>query len=584
MLAGWWQSFGLVTMTGPDAVDFLHRRSTNDVKALAVGMGQPNALLERKAHVQVLTSVHRMGEQELWLLTDEERTPTLMSELQKYKILEQVTLEEQTRRCRALWLIGAQTREVLETAFGWHLDPTEQNACETVMFEGGPAWVLWQPFYQFGSAPEPGAIVIFPSDSSTGAVETRLHAHAPLWSLTDAIVDALRLEAGLPLFGLDVTEETLLPETGLEHWAVSYSKGCYLGQETVARVKTYGSVQKALCGLLLPEKTTLLGLSGESLRLAETGETIGRLTSTAYSPTLRRPIALAYLNKQARTPGQTLDVVVGGQSLKVEVCLLPFYDPAKARLQEAKRLYEAGMRHYINDQDMLALIWLDKALAVVPDFADAIEAKGVILGHQERYGEAISLMEHLLALDPERVMAHTNLSVFYMKLGDKERAETEKARATTLSFQLAMREKQQAKTSSADSAPTPTSVESIPLATSGLAPEREQLIRERIALFNHALSFNPEDPLANYGLGNAYQELGEYVNARRAYEATLAVQPSHSQCWYLLGKTLETLGEPSEAVVTYRQGMAVAAQRGDRQPLQAMQERLQALTGEAVMA
>ena len=112
-----------------------------------------------------------------------------------------------------------------------------------------------------------------------------------------------RLETGLPWEGLDFDEETLLPETGLERRAVSYTKGCYVGQEIIARMDTYGSASRRLVGVL-----------GEGTRAPQAGDVvaledqeIGQITSAAWSPALKRPIALAWIK---RPHYERLDIAV----------------------------------------------------------------------------------------------------------------------------------------------------------------------------------------------------------------------------------------------------------------------------------
>ncbi len=111
--------------------------------------------------------------------------------------------------------------------------------------------------------------------------------------------EVLRIEAGLPRYGKDMDKSHVLPETGLEHTAVSYHKGCYTGQEIIARMKTYGSPAFALMGLLI-EGDTLPAYNGE---IKQENKKIGVIKSGTYSPSLNTFIALAYIQKDFRSPG-----------------------------------------------------------------------------------------------------------------------------------------------------------------------------------------------------------------------------------------------------------------------------------------
>ena len=207
----------------------------------------------------------------------------------------------------------------------------------------------------------------------------------------------------------------------------------------------------------------------------------------------------------------------------------------------------------------------------------------------ERFDEAIEVMNRLLAIQPDKVMAHTNLSVFYMKLGDKETAEVHKAKATSTAFKLKMEEvrrekERQAQLEEATPSSKPSEGEAVQASETPSAPpekeapalteEQRKALEEKIGLFEHALQFSPDDPLAHYGLGSAYLELQQYEEARPHFEATLAKQANHSQCYSQLGQCLEALGETKQAATLYEKGIEVASQRGDLMPLQSMQDRL----------
>jgi tetratricopeptide (TPR) repeat protein len=201
------------------------------------------------------------------------------------------------------------------------------------------------------------------------------------------------------------------------------------------------------------------------------------------------------------------------------------------------------------------------AIEVEPGLIEAYEALGVILSRHEQFTEAIEMMEQVLALEPAHVLAHTNLSVFYMKLGDKEKAEEEKAKATMAAFSKRAKE-------------------------SGLAMpdfeaerrKKEQATLERIEMFREALKFSPEDPLGNFGLGSALLELKRFGEAIEPFEKTLKAQPKHSVAYLSLGKSLEGAGELHKAQNIYQNGIEVAAAKGDLMPLKELQARLESLT------
>src|SRR6185295_17304853 len=129
-----------------------------------------------------------------------------------------------------------------------------------------------------------------------------------------------RIEAGIPWYGLDMEENTLPIEAGLERDAISFNKGCYIGQESVARITYRGHVNRKLVGL---------GLSGNQPvskgdKVSKDGQEVGWVTSSAYSPNLKRAIALGYLRREVLEPRTTVLVESGDGSVSGEVTPLPF--------------------------------------------------------------------------------------------------------------------------------------------------------------------------------------------------------------------------------------------------------------------
>jgi len=149
-----------------------------------------------------------------------------------------------------------------------------------------------------------------------------LSRRATAWGLTLVGWEALnivRIEAGIPWFGIDMDTTNLLPETGLEDALASETKGCYLGQEIIARMRTYGSANKKLMGLLLDGRDVPQAGDG----IVRAGETVGRITSGCDSPTLRRPIAMGYVKRGAYEPGTTVQIAHEATRLDATVVSRP---------------------------------------------------------------------------------------------------------------------------------------------------------------------------------------------------------------------------------------------------------------------
>jgi folate-binding protein YgfZ len=135
-------------------------------------------------------------------------------------------------------------------------------------------------------------------------------------------LETARIEAGIPRFGVDMDETNLAPEAGIEERAISYSKGCYIGQEVIARVRTYGQVAKALRGLRLADSIKGLPQKGDKLYWGD--KEAGFVTSAAASPPLRCNIALAYVRREHNEIGTELIVRTTAGDLAAKIVPLPF--------------------------------------------------------------------------------------------------------------------------------------------------------------------------------------------------------------------------------------------------------------------
>jgi folate-binding protein YgfZ len=360
----WLTGLAVLEVTGPDAPRFLQNRLTNDVLALQKGQGQLNAVLDRQAKIQGVFGLYRT-DSGFRLLIDAAEQTHAVAQILKFRIVEQVQIEDLSAQIAVFSVQGPHSAEFLEKMVQLQPDqalPSQEHAWETVglnQLSDSPspqAWVMRRSL-----SGEQGFLLLVQTQQQPQAVWAALKSDALAAGgveMTSEAQDVIRVEAGLPRYGSDYDFETLLPETGLERQAVSYTKGCYLGQETVARVKTYGMVQKALVGLLFAPASQLP--PAQSPCLIE-GKPVGELKSVVFSPTLKRPIALAYLGKAERIPGKILNLEIAGQIYAAEVALLPFYDAQSQKSGQA--LLEAGLKHFAEGYDEEAIRVLKQAIA-----------------------------------------------------------------------------------------------------------------------------------------------------------------------------------------------------------------------------
>lgn len=560
---------GLLWLSGPEAASFLEGQLTHEVVGLGPGAGRELARLSRKGQLVDLLSVHRLpeapaGEQHLLLLTAPGRAAALTADLAGYQFSEDFQLADLSEHYDWLLLAGPRAADVLQAAFG--PVPADADAhwatlpAAALRSLGGQAPRDRSLVFARGLAGA-GFLVATPREADLltllldrlGAPAAEAELVRPEGDALRALIEMLRVEAGMPWPDRDFEPgRRLLPETGLEQGLVSWTKGCYLGQEIVARVRAHGSARQALRGLVFAPDAELSALPapGEPVVTAD-GERIGEWASRAWSPGLERPAALAYLDRKHRRPGLVVEVA----GLHAEVRLLPLVRDVAAE-ERAAFLYDEAVRVFAAGGDERALALLEEALRLEPGHAESWEAVGVILGRSGRYAEAIDTFRRLEEIAPDEPMVHTNLSLYFMKVGDIEAAERHRAAATmkrfgALASQAAAEE----------------------LAAAEAAKARADAER-RLAMFAEVLEFDAEDPLALMGAGKALSELDRDAEAEPYLARACGVQKDNSPLFALHGKVLERLGRAADARAVYERGIETASRKGDLMPLREMENRL----------
>lgn len=259
----------LLSVTGKEAVSFLHNIVSHDIKGLPVGQGQPACLLNRQGKIRSAFIVHRQAKELLLEMPPELLTPTLEA-LRQHVVSEAVEFLDATSRYRIIGLHGPLAAQIL--------DGVEKPGLLWV-----ERWDLFRvPGYQLWVSPE----------SEAGVREHLKKIGRPL-GLEDIGPEAfeiLRIEAGVPWPGKEMEETVILNELGTEDW-MSFAKGCYVGQEIVARIKYRAHPPRLLTGFFIEGNNPPPSRSPILLGL----ETAGSVTSSCFSPTLNRVIALGFL-------------------------------------------------------------------------------------------------------------------------------------------------------------------------------------------------------------------------------------------------------------------------------------------------
>lgn len=292
---------GRLCLLGPDREKFLHGQVTNDVAGLKTGEGCYAAIVDGKARLQSDLFIYKLAD-EILLDFEPGLTQRITDRLDKYIIAEDVQVVDVSPHYGLLSLQGPQSETVLQD-LGWFPAPPPQHL----------AWVKAQ-------IPKVGETYLmrnarlrttgFDLFIPTEALETAASLlSAAVRKVSGGLAgssafDIARIEAGVPQFGIDMDEHNLAPEA-MRTNAISYSKGCYIGQEIIARIRTYGSVAKALRLLQLPAELNQLPVPGEKLFTSE-GKDAGYITSSTLSPKSGGKIALGYVRREANAPGAML--------------------------------------------------------------------------------------------------------------------------------------------------------------------------------------------------------------------------------------------------------------------------------------
>jgi folate-binding protein YgfZ len=304
---------GKVTVTGRDRQTFLQGMLTNDIKNLSPGQGIGAAFLDAHGKVMALLHVYAL-EDRLLLELPPGLTEQTLRLLDKYLISEKAYFEAADESYCVLSVEGQSARGLLAGLAGRSLDLAPYEHVE-VSIAGAPVRVVARsetggPGCQCWTMTFHGA-ALWQALVESGARPVGAQA-----------LGVLRVEAGIPWYGHDVDETVILPETRLEG-LVSYNKGCYLGQEVVARVKYRGHVNRALSGLALDGDR----VPDSGAKVLGDGKEIGRVTSAVRSIALGRPIALGYVRREHFDPGTAVVVQQGELSIPARVAALPFVSP-----------------------------------------------------------------------------------------------------------------------------------------------------------------------------------------------------------------------------------------------------------------
>lgn len=286
---------------GADRAGFLHGLLTNDVRALAPGGGCYSAWLTPQG--RMITDLHVLvAEDRILLDVPAELASDLLQRLDRNVFAEDVQLTDLSRAVVPVGVHGPSAAAILERVLG-----------------GATGLATWPPYRHASGTFANGPVRVARIDQLGGpgysvyldvALESPLRAGlagAGAAAADGGAIEAARIEAGYPVFGVDMTNDTIPLEAGIEDRAISFTKGCYVGQEVIVRVlhRGHGRVARRLVGLRLDAGVT------RGARIVADGREVGVVTSAARSPALG-PIAMGYVHRDVAAAGSRIAVETSG--------------------------------------------------------------------------------------------------------------------------------------------------------------------------------------------------------------------------------------------------------------------------------
>ena len=306
-----------LAFTGPDRLSYLQGMISNDLRPLTPGQGLYATVLNVQGKVVGDCRVFCTEDAfvlDLW----ESIKNKVLEHLNRYLVADEVEISDWSEQYAMVSVQGPRAEALLEKLIGQKELPRRPLHHAMARLDGVEVRIT-----RFSHTGEKGFDLFIPL-AELNRLAQRLTEEGPIFGakwIGEQAREVLRIEAGIPLYGVDFTEDNLLLEVGMDH-AVSFVKGCYLGQEVVERIRSRGHVNRKLSGLLLSGRDP----AQHGDMICAGGKEIGRITSSVYSPAADRLIALGYLHKDFWTPGTTLNIDRDGALLEATVSALPFVE------------------------------------------------------------------------------------------------------------------------------------------------------------------------------------------------------------------------------------------------------------------
>jgi len=290
---------GKLRVLGKDRETLLHRLTTNEMRHLKIGGGAVNIFTNAKGRVVDIVEMFVEADG-IFLLTSPGRAALVKAWIEKYTFIEDVRSEEVTSHYGVISLFGAESAARLQQVFGWDMRDLPAQQARVCVWDGQAVVVQ-----RSGTIAPVDFNLIVPTAEMKKFWESLLSQATPLGF---AAYERLRIHRGLPAVGKEITDEYNPHEVGLYPY-IDFEKGCYIGQEVIARLDTYQKVQRQLFGIELEiDENQAWRLASTPAPIYAGEQLIGQLTSLCFSPERGGGLGLAVIRKQFATPADPVQV------------------------------------------------------------------------------------------------------------------------------------------------------------------------------------------------------------------------------------------------------------------------------------
>jgi len=304
---------GRITVGGSEAAKFLNGLITNDMKTLTPRTWMPALFPNVQGRLLAAARVMNLGEH--FLIDTEPATyPTVINLLSRFTLAGDFRVTDQTEHTATLSVQGPRAPEMVSSIFGADAVPVQllpwlPGHVTVAEFQNSPVTIICDTH-----TAEKGFDLFIESAKITDLRQALIDAGAVV--VGDETCEILRIEAGVPRYGVDVDGTTVVNETSYDH-AISFTKGCYIGQEIVVRIKHRGHVAKKLTGILFSSEKFEIE---DRAVFSEDGQEAGRVTSWVISPNLQCTAAMAYIKHDYLKMLTPIQMQAGGRTIKGTVC------------------------------------------------------------------------------------------------------------------------------------------------------------------------------------------------------------------------------------------------------------------------